>query len=1038
MTKKSSGCIVRKAWFFLLFAWVFLAGAPSCRAVNCDSYPAGVRRSACYIKQTYSLDVTTTPTMGSSTTKPWFKSGAYSSELNTGVKCDGVAVGNVYYQRNYCGNSQNSSDNNWLNDVIKSDDLDDDSNFNLPVKNFIVKASASVPSGDSIKNILIQWSNNTDKANAPTSWDHSYTCNNAAYCKLHRDGVVSSGGVIPVEDISVRSDGTMNVLWFKVTITSTLGASVVIGGDNISNNGSYAWSSSNTPRYLDRYYQLQICNDPKCNHAATCTGTPPIITSATASNGNCAGGGPYTFSWTWDKGGQYHYILNIYDTTTGYYALWSYDITGGSAVTGGTSYSVTPPEVHLGTGGVLNPNHTYRFEVRLQDNNANADCKQWSAYKTGTFTTCTLNSCTKTAPTAYASAPVAELTNMCSGGLTNKAANHYQLNWGYDNMPAGTDQTSAVVSLRQYGSSTVKTHNITGNAKTIGTDVFDLSLVYGQQYEWKVSPVVGDGAYCSWALGDTAWKAFTVTSAIPPSPSISSIRNASGECASVACRAYEDITFGAASSTALTSPSYAWTIDGSTVSGTGYANYARQFTTTGTKTASLSITSNGYTCSASSQNLTLNAAACQDLKPNLAAVTTPSDSSLCTGLSGYKLNWGVLNQGDATLDSYTVNFNGTNYPAGTATSWSIDPSKLSYGTTYPWKVTVNAHNSKGCTWAVSSATVNLSVPNHYPDPNIGIRNGASEDCTLANACHVHTDNLTFSGSTSAYVTAGSTYVWKVEGTPSYATPYTGLTYAPAPFTAAGTRTATLSVTESGKTCSESKPFALAGADCASTASVALDSATNGDFCVSGLSSYWLSWTNSRPADYAQYKYVVRIRDADNPADIHTISVDSGVESFRITSEQMTLAYNQTYDWQVDTYLKTADGICAVGPISSPWSNSYGVSKSFNTPVRPYPIPRYDVTNLSGTSDCLDDECAKGEMVKFDASDSTVDGGATYSYTWKINGTTHVGQTVSMAFIGNSVDFSLTAKEDPSGPSCATASDSFNLGRAKIRWSEIAP
>jgi hypothetical protein len=476
----------RKIAYCILGAFLLLSGAAYCQAaayvpgsVNCANY-TGNARAACELKDNFVFDVTSNWTAADEyggvpnittdnpiTKKHWFVSGAVSdSILNSNLRCDGTVVSeDSYYYNNPCGTNSNHTD-----DYIKSDDLSDDEHVSPAGREFTIQATSSV-TGRTISSLRIEWANNTTAA-APTVWQHGRTCwasdmvKNGGYCKICREGTLCANGFADIssDDLVALGNSTSNRLWFRVIMTDCMGQSLTIGEDYPSSDPySAGWTSAKgIPLYQSKYHQFIIC-DTGCS--STC-GALPTMGNLNVTNANCAGGNPYTFSWTLNRL-QTAYLLNVVDTAT-HTAVFSSPIAGTTVSPSTVTVSVSPATLRVGGGGVLLPDHQYTWEVRAQDNVA-APCRQWSTYMNGpAFTTCSVCSA---APTLANSGATVANPNFC--GVADPSS-RYRLNWNYAGMPGGAAQSQAVVTVR--------------NAATIpqqfGRNLFE-AAVWIFQNHWK-------------------------------------------------------------------------------------------------------------------------------------------------------------------------------------------------------------------------------------------------------------------------------------------------------------------------------------------------------------------------------------------------------------------------------------------------------------------------------------------------------------------------------------------------------------------------
>lgn len=432
-----------------LLSIVFLSGASICQAagyvpgtVNCCNYRAVAGNCAsastpqsnrCELKNNFNFDVTTKwsaakecggvpnkTTNNPITLKHWYVSkpggigGAVASNdcvLNENLRCNDTVINDTVddlYAKNPC-ETEGAKDS-----FIKSDDLENDLNFNAPAQEFTVVAKSSNSAGP-MHSVRIEWTSSADgySGTVPTRWAHGQTCSGGS-CKICRKGTLCSGGyaVIDPYELSTMPNGKVNKLWFRVILTDGNMKSVTLGDDTAAADPfKKVWTSGKgIPLYLDKVYEMGICNVSGCSKK--CTGAAPSMTNATVDTSKCSLGQPYTFNWTVNHPGQTEFLLNVYDSVT-HAAVLELDQPISSS---GTSYSYTPPSstgLYVGTGGKLQPNHTYTWEIRVKDNASpigGMDCKQWSDWMTGpSFTTCSVG------PGVSCTAPAAITVNPSTG-----------------------------------------------------------------------------------------------------------------------------------------------------------------------------------------------------------------------------------------------------------------------------------------------------------------------------------------------------------------------------------------------------------------------------------------------------------------------------------------------------------------------------------------------------------------------------------------------------------------------------------------------
>ncbi len=500
----------KKVWMFLLFTFFFVSSSVCNAAPPCSGY-SGSQKRICQIKN--STVVTTSTTDQDS----WYDITNTDTALHDFVVCDDPASANyitydTYSPTNplYC-NDQSGTQHFEHDEYYSSDDLGSDMNINTVAKNFKIRAEASADSG--IRDIRIEWKNGG--TGTPDSWaDARYEFCPGGICEICREGGTCMHPSIYVSELSTKTDGSQNVLWFRVIVSTNAGESIVTGEDI---------DVSMTP-VLDKYYRFPICGK---DCVIACDGnTKPTVTNLTATE-HCAANLPHDLSWTTnDADGQSEFYLEITNPATGktYTKSGTYD----------TTVSLAPGTL---VGGDLEPNTTYSWRLRVRDNLSDVYCRKWSTWFDGpSFTTC--SSCGgNTAPlvTTNVVTPPADFCTVV--GLP------YQFSWNV-NDPDGQskfdievwEQGNMAATLRS-ASFSYSTPTFTANSGVFGAGK---DLDYGKTYDWrvKVTDNYADAA-CRKDSGWVAGPSFTTISDPYPQVDFEYI------CPGSDCNLMEDIQFNA-------------------------------------------------------------------------------------------------------------------------------------------------------------------------------------------------------------------------------------------------------------------------------------------------------------------------------------------------------------------------------------------------------------------------------------------------------------------------------------------------------------
>lgn len=510
----------KKVWMFLLFAFFFVSSSVCNAAPPCSGY-SGDQKRICQIKN--STVVTTSTTDQDS----WYDSN--DTALHDSVVCDDPLTANhvsydTYSPINplYC-NDQSGTQHFEHKEYYSSDDLGSDMNINTVAKNFKIRAEASADSG--IRDIRIEWKNGG--TGTPDSWaDARYEICSGGICEICREGGSCMHPSIYVSELSTKSDGSQNVLWFRVIVSTNAGESIVTGEDE---------DVSMTP-VLDKYYRFPICNTSSCCTIDGCGYTCDANIMPAAINLNvtdrCAANLPYILNWTIDDtDGQSRFYLEVLDNDSGN-AVYYADVISSS-----TSFTADPQL--LSGGGTLEPNKTYKWRVRVKDDYFDPDhnCKKWSDWSDWNyFTTC--SSCGgNTAPvvTTNIVAPPADFCTVV--GLP------YQFSWNVNDSDGQSkfdieiwEQGNMAATLRS-ASFNYSTPTFTANSGVFGAGK---DLEYGKTYDWrvKVTDNYADVA-CRKDSGWVAGPSFTTISDPYPQVDFEYI------CPGSDCNLMEEIQFNA-------------------------------------------------------------------------------------------------------------------------------------------------------------------------------------------------------------------------------------------------------------------------------------------------------------------------------------------------------------------------------------------------------------------------------------------------------------------------------------------------------------
>lgn len=590
--------------FLLLFSSACTCYAAPYKDVDCSKYNDSKLKNQCMLKKSFTIDITTTwpgvpdrkyhTTNADGTIKHWLVSNVGDeSVLYANLRCDNKVVGSDFYAQNPC--DTNGKNDDW----IKTDDLEYDTNVNSVEKEYTVNVSAS--DGNGMDSIRIEWANN-DVSAVPTSWPsgQGHTCNsdelrkNGGACKICREGTKCENGtaMIPANALSVKKDGKMNRLWFRIIITDKAGLSITVGDDNYKTG----WNQSNMPLFLDKYYQFQICNLSGCSGKC---GLAPVVGAASVDGSKCAEGKPYTFTWNIDKNGggvrngQSEFTLELSDAATGKPVDTKTNV---PAVTNGNSYSYTPSDWYVGQGGKLKSNTKYTWKVRIKDNAApvgGTDCKQWSQYKDGpAFQTCSGGGgggdCVpeNKAPWAVTIKNGNSIKDPCEGYL-------YTLYWNFfdsDNDPGRNKQSAYQVRVREYNKNNTPESNILYDSGIIKSSNAYHALTnaswikYGKTYEWQVRVYDNDSREkCKKVSQWTVWTGTSDISITTPKhkyPTVAfAITNPQGKnCIPQGCGFLQDIKFADSGSTTYSSNiRYEWRLDSSSAVVSTSSSFLKKF-----------------------------------------------------------------------------------------------------------------------------------------------------------------------------------------------------------------------------------------------------------------------------------------------------------------------------------------------------------------------------------------------------------------------------------------------------------------------------
>lgn len=592
------------SFVFLLFSSsAFICHGAAYTSVDCSKYTDSNMKNQCMLKKSFTLDVTTAwngvpdnkyhTTNSNGTIKHWFVSDVKDeSVLYANLRCDGKVVSTNFYAKNPCDT------NNKNDDWIKTDDLESDANINAPDKEYTVAASASDSNG--MDSIRIEWVNNGANE-VPANWpsNQGHTCNqselknNGGACKICREGTLCQNGsaIIPASALSVRENGKMNRLWFRIIITDKAGLSIVVGDDKYKSG----WSSSNMPLLLDKYYQFQICNLSGCSGKC---GLAPVVGSASVDGSKCSEGKPYTFNWVVGKNsegkinGQSEFTLELYNTITGKIIDAKSNV---PAVTGGNSYSYTPSDWYVGKGGKLSPNTKYSWKIRIKDNASpvnGVDCKQWSQYKDGpAFLTCNSGGGGDCVPEDKAPWAVTvkngnSIKDPCDGYM-------YTLYWNFFDSDAESNrnkQAGYQIRAREYNKNNTPDSNILYDSGLINSSNTHHTLAnanwikYGKTYEWQVRVYDNDSRDKCRKFSDwTPWTGASGISITTPKhkyPTVAfAVTNPEGKnCISQNCGFLQDIKFADSGSTTYSSDIfYEWRLDNSDTVVSAASSFLKKF-----------------------------------------------------------------------------------------------------------------------------------------------------------------------------------------------------------------------------------------------------------------------------------------------------------------------------------------------------------------------------------------------------------------------------------------------------------------------------
>ena len=482
----------------------------------------------------------------------------------------------------------------------------------------------------------------------------------------------------------------------------------------------------------------------------------------------------------------------------------SFTYTGGAAGTGAWTFGSGTPNSASGLGTQTSTwASPGTYPITLNVTPSNGACLPASL---------TQNVIVSAPPTSTFTLPASLCLN-ANGTLTYSgsapAGSTYSWNFGADASPA-TAATAGpqTVSWSTAGSKTVSltvtsgtcssttTNTITVNsaptsaftvnpspvcAMANATVTFTGTAAAGSTYTWNFGlgalPLTATGAgphTVSWGSNGSKTVGLTVTTSgcsatssqtvmvnpIPNSPFVLP--------ASVCVGANANITYSGSAS-APPGATYNWNVGGGLPApGNVQGPFSVNWATAGTKTLTLSVTEGGCTSSTTTQNITVS--------PTPTASFTVNPSPVCA-----MANATVTFTGTAAAGStYTWNFG---LGASPLTASGVGPHTVNWGSNGSKTVSLSVTNS-GCS-ATASQTVVVN-----PIPNSPFVLPASV-CVGANA------SITYAGSASA--PPGATYNWNVGG----GLPAPGNFQGPfvVNWATAGTKTLTLSVTESGCTSS---------------------------------------------------------------------------------------------------------------------------------------------------------------------------------------------------------------------------------------------
>lgn len=654
---------------------------------------------------------------------------------------------------------------------------------------------------------------------------------------------------------------------------------------------------------------------------------------------------------------------------------------------------------------------------------------------------CSEHTCEQYTP-SVTPASVTNPADFCSG--LNDTNGFFTIGWKSDKMPSNTVQTYYKVSVRKKGTtSPVNSSEASSSATTF--KVPSAWLNYDSIYEWQVT-VKFKGQGCEWTV-TSPWSNGATNINVPhrfPVPRMTVKSDIGADCFAGGCYRDENAKVdGSGSTTSTGSATYAWVLDGGNYSGASFSKVL-----IGEKhNIQLKVTdSDGHSCSAS-KNFTLldNSRSCETgLSASLGNLYQPRD--LCNGLNDkdgyYAVSWQSTGlPGGARQTHYEITVRNKTKPTDShtaaadsaSTMFSIPSAWLTYSTTYEWqvKVTIMSADMK-CSWNLvspwSSGAKDIVVPHPYPVPKLTVRNNTNPACPTCNTdcftgrCQTE-ENLIFDGSTSTSSTSSPSYAWMLDGAN-----YTGISFMKS--FEDRDHTVSLRVTDSdGHSCSTgNKSFSLTNPSCPAGPTVSLLDWVCNDFC--NALDYTLKWQDDNmPAGAKQVSYEITVRNKDNPADSHTLSVASPVRIFSVPASWLT--NNETFEWQVKIGVVSANGKCS-WVVTSPWSSGrldISVPKQFPT--------LYASVKNSDNENCLDGDCKTGEDIVFDASDASIDP-ADFVYDWTVDGSPYSGVTFTKVFDTDSHSFSLKATDRATGQSCTSPVRNFSLGKGQPTWNEIAP